>query len=181
MNVRFVLTPELRRELKKPLGTLIRGELPSPYGRIMGILKSAPAVITVGDVVTENTMKAGITPDLAIYDGRTKRKEHEFEPEKDDNTILIDIVNPPGTITYQLLTAVRDALREHKKRGRNVYIRVHGEEDLAAIPAVIYAPYGGVVLYGQPDEGVVLIRVTPECKRRCAKILASMEVVEDGG
>jgi uncharacterized protein (UPF0218 family) len=51
---------------------------------------------------------------------------------------------------------------------------------LGAIPAVLYAPYGSVVLYGQPDEGVVLIKVTPECKRRCAQILAKMEVVRDG-
>jgi len=175
-GIYFRLTPKLRRELKKPLGTLIRGEIPSPYLRIKDLLTSAPVVVTVGDIVTENTLNVGVTPDLAIYDGKTKRKRHGYEPLKDRKTKVIEIINPAGTVTLQLLTAVREALRE----GGRVYIKVRGEEDLAAIPAVIYAPYGGVVLYGQPDEGVVLIRVTPECKRRCAKILASMEVVRDG-
>ncbi|ASJ03508.1 hypothetical protein A3L09_09680 [Thermococcus profundus] len=173
----FLLTPELRGELKEPLGDLVRGEIPEPYVKLAPLLKSSDFVITVGDVVTENVLNVGLFPDVAIYDLRTKRRE--YTPSVDSNAVFLTVKNPPGTITKALLNAIRKGV-EIALRGRRVYIKVNGEEDLAAIPAVLYAPLGSVVLYGQPDEGVVLIKVTPECKRRCAKLLSRMEVVRDG-
>ncbi len=176
----FKLTPELRNELKRPLGVLIKGSPPLTYERLKRELEElgkAPLVITVGDVVTENVLRLGIKPDLAIYDERTKRTSHGFRPKTTGGKpTIVEVKNPPGTVTIQLIDAVRRALRFKTPS----YIKVIGEEDLAAIPAVIHAPTGSVVLYGQPGEGVVLIKVTPECKRRCARILANMEVVQDG-
>ncbi len=175
--MRFVLTPRLRASLKEPLGELIRGEIPRPYLRIKDELERAPFIITVGDVVTENVLRLGIKPSVAIYDHRTKRQE--YNPNINDDAVLMTVRNPAGTITKDLLNAIRKGF-ELAKQGRRVYISVNGEEDLAAIPAVIYAPVGSVVLYGQPDEGVVLIRVTPECKLKCGKLMSKMEVVHDG-
>jgi len=175
--MRFVLTPELRASLKEPLGELIRGEIPKPYLRIKGELERAPFIITVGDVVTENVLKLGIKPSVAIYDHRTKRRE--YDPDIEADAVLMTVKNPPGMITKALLNAIRKGLGL-ARRGRRVYISVNGEEDLAAIPAVLYAPVGSVVLYGQPDEGVVLIRVTPECRLKCGKLMSKMEVVHDG-
>ncbi|WP_297479894.1 GTP-dependent dephospho-CoA kinase [Thermococcus sp.] len=172
----FRLTKELRRELKKPLGELIRGPIPEPYFRIKNELRGK-TVVTVGDVVTENVLKLGLSPSLALYDLKTKRAE--YSPDINAKAVFMTVSNPPGTITKALLDAIRKAFRL-VERGRPVHILVSGEEDLGAIPAVLYAPYGSVVLYGQPDEGVVLIKVTPECKRRCARILSKMEVVRDG-
>ncbi len=174
----FYLPPSLRGELKEPLGELVKGEIPDPYHKILPALGRAPFLITVGDVVTENVIKLGIHPSVAVYDHRTKRKE--YAPSVDDlEVVFLTVKNPPGTITKALLNAIRKGV-EIAGRGKKVHIKVNGEEDLAAIPAVLYAPYGSLVLYGQPDEGVVLIKVTPECKRRCASILAKMEVVRDG-
>ncbi|WP_457741976.1 GTP-dependent dephospho-CoA kinase [Thermococcus sp.] len=172
----FRLTKELRQELKKPLGELIRGPIPEPYLRIRDELRDK-TVITIGDVVTENVLRLGISPSLALYDLKTKRAD--YSPDINAKAVFMTVSNPPGTITKALLDAVRKAFRLIE-RGRPVHILVSGEEDLGAIPAVLYAPYGSVVLYGQPDEGVVLIKVTPECKRRCARILAKMEVICDG-
>lgn len=172
----FRLTEELRRELKKPLGELIRGPIPEPYFRIKDELRGK-TVITVGDVVTENVVKLGISPSLAIYDLKTKRAD--YSPDINQKAVFMTVTNPPGAITKALLDTIRKAFGLVEK-GRPVHILVSGEEDLGAIPAVLYAPYGSLVLYGQPDEGVVLIKVTPECKRRCARILANMEVVCDG-
>ena len=172
----FRLTRELRRELKKPLGELIRGPIPEPYLRIKDELRGK-TVVTVGDVVTENVLKLGLFPSLALYDLKTKRAD--YSPDINAKAVFMTVSNPPGTITKALLDAIRKAFRL-VERGRPVHILVSGEEDLGAIPAVLYAPYGSIVLYGQPDEGVVLIKVTPECKRRCARILAKMEVVRDG-
>ncbi len=181
MNMRgdfyFLLTPELRRELKEPLGELVKGPIPEPYVKLSPLLRGAPFLVTVGDVVTENVIALGILPGVAIYDHRTKRKD--YNPAIYSKAAFMTVKNPPGTVTKALLEAVRRGI-ETALRGRCVHIKVNGEEDLAAIPAVLYAPNGSVVLYGQPDEGVVLIRVTPECKRRCGRILAKMEVVRNG-
>jgi len=173
----FKLTPELRRELKHPLGRLVRGEIPEPYHRIRGELEGARHVVTVGDVVTENVLKLGIRPSVAIYDHKTKR--HEYNPDIETDAVVMTVQNPAGTVTKALLNAIRKGFGL-AERGRRVYIKVNGEEDLAAIPAVLYAPYGSLVLYGQPDEGVVLIKVTPECKLKCGKLMSKMEVVRDG-
>ncbi|WP_054841088.1 DUF359 domain-containing protein [Thermococcus peptonophilus] len=176
----FRLTEDLRNQLKKPpLGELVRGgRSPEPYLKVRGGKLEKHPVVTVGDVVTENVLKIGVKPIIAFYDLKTKRKE--YSPEIEDTAVFLTVTNPPGTITKALLDTVRKAFGL-AERGRNVHVLVSGEEDLAAIPAVLYAPpLGTLVLYGQPDEGVVLIKVTPECKRRCAKILASMEVVRDG-
>nr|WP_088855671.1 GTP-dependent dephospho-CoA kinase [Thermococcus siculi] len=175
--MKFVLTPELRRELKQPLGTLIRGEIPEPYYRVRDELERAKHVVTVGDVVTENVLKIGIQPSVAIYDHKTKRKD--YDPDIETDAVVMTVQNPAGTITKALLNAIRKGFGL-AERGRRVYIKVNGEEDLAAIPAVLYAPYGSLVLYGQPDEGVVLIKVTPECKLKCGKLMSKMEVVHDG-
>jgi uncharacterized protein (UPF0218 family) len=175
-DVYFLLTPQLRGELKNPLGELVRGEIPEPYLKIRNLLNDS-FLVTVGDVVTENVLKLGIQPNVAIYDHKTKRKE--YNPEVDSNAVILTVKNPPGTVTKALLNAVKKGV-EISLRGRRVHIKVNGEEDLAAIPAVLYAPLGSIVLYGQPDEGVVLIKVTPECKRRCGRILSRMEVVRDG-
>ncbi|ACJ17402.1 hypothetical protein, conserved [Thermococcus onnurineus NA1] len=173
----FKLTPELRKELKDPLGKLIRGEIPKPYLMIREELERARHVVTVGDVVTENVLRLGIKPSLAIYDHKTKRQE--YSPDIESDAVIMTVQNPPGTITKALLNAIKKGFGL-AERGRKVYIKVCGEEDLAAIPAVLYAPEGSVVLYGQPDEGVVLIKVTPECKLKCGRLMSKMEVVRDG-
>ena len=43
---------------------------------------------------------------------------------------------------------------------------VDGEEDLATLPAVLAAPDGASVVYGQPGEGMVLVTVTDAVRER---------------
>ncbi|CAB50591.1 GTP-dependent dephospho-CoA kinase [Pyrococcus abyssi] len=178
MKVLFKLPPSLRSELKKPVGELIEGDIPTPYLKVKDILTNEDPLVTVGDVVTENIMKVGLNPNLAIYDHKTERREYKPNIRSVEG-VLITVKNPPGTITLPLLKAIKKAysLLSHGKR---VHIVVDGEEDLATIPAVLYAPIGTTVIYGQPKKGIVLIKVTNECKRRCAKIMRRMEVVRNG-
>jgi uncharacterized protein (UPF0218 family) len=42
---------------------------------------------------------------------------------------------------------------------------------LAVIPAVLLSPLGSYVYYGQPDQGLVEILVTPEIKQNLLKKL----------
>ena len=57
-------------------------------------------------------------------------------------------------------------------------IIVDGEEDLATLPAILYAPLGSAVVYGQPNEGSVLVDVTPEKKLHIEEFMKKMIVEE---
>ncbi|MDI6805914.1 MAG: DUF359 domain-containing protein, partial [Candidatus Bathyarchaeia archaeon] len=52
---------------------------------------------------------------------------------------------------------------------------VDGEEDLLTLIAVLYAPQNSFVVYGQPYEGIVVVKVTPEKKAEVSEILKTME------
>ncbi len=55
---------------------------------------------------------------------------------------------------------------------------VDGEEDLATLPAILYAPLGSAVVYGQPNEGSVLVMVTPEKKKQIENLMKQMIMEE---
>jgi len=55
-----------------------------------------------------------------------------------------------------------------------VRIFVRGEEDLAAVPAMLMAPEGSAVLYGQPDQGVVLVQITESKKEEIRDLLTKI-------
>jgi len=83
----------------------------------------------------------------------------------------IHIKNPPGTITREALEAIQEAI----KSKCSVKIIVEGEEDLLTLIAVLYAPENSLVVYGQPHEGIVMVKATQEKKEEVAEILKAME------
>ena len=144
--------PEAERSsLQKPFGQVypdIRALLPRIRGR---------TVYAVGDVVTHNLIREGISPQIAIIDGHTMRAPCTRVPSLPFRRIVAR--NPPGTISDDLVRAVRNAVKDPP-----ALIFVEGEEDLAVLPLVLAAPPGVVILYGQPKEGVVLREVDAEAK-----------------
>jgi uncharacterized protein (UPF0218 family) len=50
-------------------------------------------------------------------------------------------------------------------------IVVAGEEDLLALPAILLAPLGAIVLYGQWDRGAILVKVNEEKKKEVLGIV----------
>jgi uncharacterized protein (UPF0218 family) len=152
--------PEAERpSLRRPFGRVfpdIPALLPSIRGR---------TVYAVGDVVTHNLLKEGVVPRIAIIDGHTMRAPCTRVPEIPVRRILAR--NPAGTISDDLFRAIRDALSDPP-----ALIFVEGEEDLAVLPLVLTAPPGGVILYGQPGEGVVLREVDSEAKALAAAFVA---------
>jgi len=151
--------PEAHRDLfKRPFGTL--------YGTIGELLArlEGRAVYAVGDVVTHNLLAAGVVPDIAIIDGYTMRLPCNRSPLLQARRLTAK--NPPGTITDDLVDAIDAAVRDPPG-----VIFVDGEEDLAVIPLVLAAPIGAAVLYGQPQEGVVLRIVDAPAKQAAASML----------
>ena len=164
----------------EPLLTLpdeLRGALKDPLGPIEtdaeALLERAEApIVAVGDVVTYHLLEAGRPPDVAVVDGRTKRREVDAEIREAVTTgASLEIENPPATITEELVRALRGALEADD----STTILVDGEEDLAALPAIVAAPDGASVVYGQPDEGMVLVRVDPEVRAELRDLLERLE------
>ncbi|MCX6683819.1 MAG: GTP-dependent dephospho-CoA kinase family protein, partial [Methanoregula sp.] len=121
-------------------------------------------VYAVGDVVTHNLQKKGITPEIAVVDGYTMRLPCKKLPVFRGECIRVK--NPAGTVTDELIRALDYAVLHQPAT-----IIVEGEEDLAVIPMVIAAEAGAVVLYGQPNEGVVVRTVTREAQETARHFL----------
>jgi hypothetical protein len=162
----YLRLPErLRDELKKPTGPIAKdiGEL--------GI-KPDELIITIGDRVTEDALLAGITPKVCVYDNRIERRS---VPVSERITKLsadrIMIKNPPGSLNEEVFGILKKAVTGK----RNIKIEVDGEEDLVAVAAMDVAPIGAVVLYGQPGEGVVCVRIDKKTKEMIKRIISEMQ------
>lgn len=173
MVARYNITPELRRKLKEPMGTLIRGSFIETMKRFKDIVeKEKPSsIISVGDTVSKNLVKNHMLPQLSIVDNRVMRRSIQPIPLAAKKAIYVK--NPPGTITEEALKAIQEALKSNSR----VKMVVDGEEDLLALIAVLYAPENSFVVYGQPYEGVVVVKATRNKKAEVAEILKAMENV----
>jgi uncharacterized protein (UPF0218 family) len=171
MVIEYTLTPELRIKLKKPLGTLIRGSFTETMKIFKDVIeKEKPTVIiSVGDTVSKNLAENHLVLQLSIVDNKVMRRSVKSIALTMDKTITVK--NPQGTITEEAHKAIREAM----KCDYHVKIVVEGEEDLLTLIAVLYAPENSFVVYGQPYEGIVAIKVTPEKKTEIAEILKTME------
>jgi uncharacterized protein (UPF0218 family) len=173
MSIEYSLTPELRIKLKKPLGILIRGSFVETMKIFRDIIeKEKPAaIISVGDTVSKNLSENHLVPQVSIVDNKVMRRSIKSITLTMEKTITVK--NPQGTITEEAHKAIREAI----KCDYHVKIVVDGEEDLLTLIAVLYAPENSFVVYGQPYEGIVAIKVTPEKKAEIAEILKTMENV----
>lgn len=163
-----VLTPSLRRKLKKPLGRLfpavdVRGE------EFLALVAGASFVVTVGDRVAETLLETtGRSPDVFVVDGMERRTAREVPRIAHGSTLKAK--NPPGRITKAAMGAMKRAFKGEKP----AMVLIDGEEDLLTIPAVIDAPLGSVVFYGQPLVGVVAVKVDERAKASAREILEQM-------
>ena len=156
-----------REQFKEPLGPLFTDATAL-------LAEAGTPLLTVGDVVTYHLLEASRPPDVGIVDGRTKRRS--VDPtigQRLSKTEAGEIAagNPAGTITRSLVTALSTAL----ERADPVLIDVDGEEDLATIPAILLAPTGASVVYGQPGEGMVHVQVDESTKKRARELLELMK------
>jgi hypothetical protein len=87
-----------------------------------------------------------------------------------DDDDAIEVSNPPATLAEALLDELCTAI----VRGETTTILVDGEEDLATLPAVLVAPDDASVVYGQPGEGMVHVRIDDAVRDRVRRLLSRM-------
>lgn len=161
------LPENLRSGLKKPLGVLIP-DYEVTRSNVSSRIPKDAFVITVGDATTEKMISFGLSPSLQIVDSLEKRSKRDL-PGGYVKTIL-ECTNPAAEITEQSIGTIRQAL----SMAPPVRIIVTGEEDLLVLPVAVYAPDNSVILYGQPNEGLVLVQVTEEVRNKAKSIMGLM-------
>ena len=163
------LPDTLRDQLKIPLGLLIL-ESEANKKNIQKHISENSFIITVGDRTTEKMIEFGLIPSLQIIDGQEKRIKHDI-PKSFDISTTLTCENPAAEITDQSIETIKKAFASHTP----VRITVNGEEDLLVLPVCIYAPENSVVMYGQPNEGLVIVKINPEIRNKTQTLLDLME------
>jgi hypothetical protein len=154
--------------MKIPLGILLPEDT-ADKENIQKHLSDNSYIITVGDRTTEKMIEFGLIPSLQIIDGLEKREKRE--PPKLANATELTVDNPAAQITAASIDVIKKAYTLQSP----VRLYVNGEEDLLVLPACIFAPENAVVLYGQPNEGLVIVKITPEIRNKTQRLLDLME------
>ncbi len=164
------LLPQDEKALKKPFGVLVP-DAQITKKKIDSILRGAKKVVAVGDATTERLAGFGIIPEIAVVDGKERRHARGLPAYRAKE---MRCNNTAGAITKDAVNVLTEALAENQP----VRVLVEGEEDMLALPLFVMSPLGAVVLYGQPLEGLVAVKITA-AKRKQAKDLMDRIGVQD--
>ena len=165
----YTLPDALRERLKEPLGLLV------DESGLLKLLKDKPKIVSVGDKVTYTLLKNDFTPVMCIVDYIIERSTYDasmMECIASFPGMHIRVDNPPKGISDELWDAI-DASYNHIDNGP-ICIEVDGEEDLAALAAIVLAPSDVTVIYGLPNRGVVVVDATDANKKIVKDILNRM-------
>lgn len=170
---KYYLSSELRRELKTPLGKLYENSAVT-----LSLLEpffSSAITICVGDRTVDRVNEIGLRPSLEIIDLREQRRKRNA-PHSEPNQVVLLARNEPGTITSDALHALDECLGKLASRiETRIRLIVDGEEDLLVLPVVAFFPSGSLILYGQPNRGLVIVENNIS-RENATRILAKMGI-----
>ena len=168
---KFKLTDEIRNLLKQPLGTLIEGTQDETMEELRKIIEieKPKIIVAVGDSVSQNMVDHGINANIYIIDYKTMRKPVKYY--KLNAAISTRVKNPAGEITEEAWNNIKELIHQTK----TAEIIVDGEEHLLTLPAIAQAPIDSLIIYGQPEAGIVVVKVTDEKKKEIKEITSKMQ------
>lgn len=174
------LTPECIRILKEPFGNLIPDKNINRR-KLNAVLRDVNKIISVGDATTDRLISFGIIPDISVVD----RKERRMKRKYVNNSSLsgdqiaknfakeLKCSNEAGTISKKAVELLQDALEMPSP----VRIIVDGEEDLLALPLFLIVPDKSVVMYGQPYEGLVVVKIDSKIRKKAKDLMDRIGMV----
>ena len=166
----FYLPEKHRQIFAKPLGILLKNNQTNK--NIIKHLLNNSLLIAVGDTTTAKLLSFNLLPAIQIIDNKEKRiPAKSILPN--NQKINLHCNNPPGQITEDSIRTIKIAFRLAKP----IRITVEGEEDLLTIPVCLHAPDNSIVLYGQPNKGLVLVKVNNKTRK---KVLSVMRYMNQG-
>ena len=169
------LTPVLRQRLKRPIGQLLTNSQARAFFRRIRLQKKS-VLIAIGDVSVLALLRHRLFPALAVFDGKTRRRPIPAASArvlKKSFPHARSVRNPPGTLSPVLVKQIRRFF--NRRPLRPAAIRITGEDDLAALPTIRYAPDRALVLYGQPGKGLVIVKVSARKRALAQRLLAKFK------
>jgi len=171
--------PQIHRSaFKTPFSTLLEGSQSNlAWAGIQAkkIIQKNPPLMTiaVGDITVISLLRQNIKLDLSFVDLKTKRQQlfNDLTHLGLKTSVNHLVANPAGSITPDLIKALLTSLRGYNQ---SQTILVKGEEDLAVLPAILLSPLNTVVFYGQPNQGLVYVRVTEAAKHKALLLLQKL-------
>ena len=164
----FRIKSKMRVDLKIPLGELVR-EKDVSRETLKQFFESARDLITVtvGDRTTERMHEFGLSPLLEIIDSVEKRSRRIPPLNSENDRLIFKTVNNAGSINSDALSLLSLCL-DRIEQGSKLRLEVEGEEDLLALPIIAFYPVTTVTFYGQPNEGMVIVRSSDDRARKRA-------------
>ncbi len=178
MTTSYALPESMKDSLRQPFGVLIPDDQVTKEAVSSKLVGRNRIIVTVGDRTTERLKQLQIHCNLEVVDGREKRESRNGPlPYVGEKERQFKVSNPAGSLTDETLEAVGKSLElirlEPKK---TVRIEVEGEEDLLALPVLAFFPEQTIVLYGQPNQGLVIVGAIGDAKDLARKTLIAMGV-----
>jgi len=127
-----------------------------------------PKIIAVGDMVSKNMIEHHIPVSIIVVDNKIVREK--TKPVQVATQKVFRVRNPAGTLSPEAWDAIEEALKQEQL----TKVLVDGEEDLLTLVAAVLAPENSLVVYGQPNEGLVAVPVNKETKRKAQAIIDAM-------
>jgi len=157
------LPEDMRDELRVPLGPVVQEE------ELVARIGTSGPICTVGDMTTETVHRLALPIHLAVVDYQTKRRPDPrwVEALSSVGERTVEVTNAPATITATMYNGIIEAWSSPA----SVKMVVEGEEDMAALPAILHSPEGATVIYGIPDTGLCLVQVDGHARDVVADIL----------
>jgi len=165
---------KLKLELSKPFSKVY------PFDKAVRILRKKEKkrlLICIGDTSALKLIENKINANIVVFDGFSKRKKITqtkikkiLNYCKKNHKIIIKLKNPASTISQKLKIALKACISA--KTGA---IYVDGEEDLASLVAFCYAPIKTIIVYGQPDEGMVIVNISSKKQKKAIDMLKSFD------
>lgn len=171
----YILPEDERNYFKEPLDIVLSTD--EEIEDIIHVLKASQEdckIVTVGDVSTQTLLNKGLVPNVAIIDEHVQRNKSDIVDMS--KFTVVEAKNPAGTITLEAWDMIQKVL---KKDNIKIIIKISGEEDLLVLPAIYETPYNSKVLYGQPNEGLVVVTVTEEIKKKVKSLIQKLVKINE--
>ncbi len=174
---RFILPQDLRDSLREPLGTIIPGQeddIELTGKKAAAFLKTMQPlmIIAVGDIATLSLKKAHIHPDVSVIDFKTRRTQLVRKTSLPTNGYIL---NPAGVLCRNAIRKISQSIATSLTEKTSQQIVIRGEEDLLTLPAILLAPLGSAVVYGQYAMGIIVVWVDEAVKKKVTQIIEKFD------
>ena len=163
----YKLPEHVRLRFRQPLGKLYGAEdINRLIERLRSYVKEGYIIVSVGDRVTKTLITYEIPVKVAIIDKKERRHQRVYTyPEFFSRVVVAE--NPAGAINFRLCRYVEEALVSEG----STLIYVIGEEDLVGVIVILLGKKDVIMVYGQPDQGIILCNIDNNLVDNVRKLL----------